>query len=577
MTTPVLDPGPPPTPSASPADSSGAPPAGPRPSRGDRFFSWTSGLGIVRGDGWIGGVAAGVAARLRIDPLIVRGIFVVVQLFGFPMLLVYAIAWAVLPDLDGRIPLRDAIRGQWTPAMGGIIACAVLGLVPAPVGAAIVLPAAYVSDPTIIALSIVFTVALLVAGLLVFVIASAARSPRPRSTPQTPAADPDERTASAAPLDPDRAPDASAAASGSGPDAPRADEEGDAAGFAASPSSLDPPSTESGAPSTEPTTPAEPVTPAAPVDEYAAWREQHAAWKMQDDAWRRQQQDAARLAREQARRERQERGAAFTADADERRRVRRATKPRTPFAYVAAVVGVAIVLGAIVGLAGASELSVARGLFVAALVTALGMVIAGAVRWRSGFLAFTTVLFLLGGAAGVAVPAARELHLTSYGVSNAPGAQRWPASAPFVQPWGDVTVSLRNNGEPDRPIHIEKRGGFTYVWFEPGVTLHLDLTVPAGGFQVDRDSDTQYEPVDLVEAFSATATTLPDGRVRYEGTYASDPAPSTRLSDEGIRLADPKDMIVTEQTLAIDQESGYVQIIVPRLTDTGAETPEESE
>ena len=73
---PPADPGPPPT----------APPGVPTGS--DRFFSWVQGLGIVRGDAWLGGVCGGIAARVRIDPLIVRGIFVVVALLGFPALLV---------------------------------------------------------------------------------------------------------------------------------------------------------------------------------------------------------------------------------------------------------------------------------------------------------------------------------------------------------------------------------------------------------------------------------------------------------------------------------------------------------
>ena len=78
---------------------------------GDRFFAWSAGLGVVRGDGWLGGVAAGLAARMRVDPLIVRGILVVAGLFGFPVLFLYAIAWALLPDLDERIPLQEAVRG----------------------------------------------------------------------------------------------------------------------------------------------------------------------------------------------------------------------------------------------------------------------------------------------------------------------------------------------------------------------------------------------------------------------------------------------------------------------------------
>ena len=86
----LADPGPPPPPPQLPTGS-------------DRFFSWVRGLGIARADGWLGGVCAGIAARLRIDPIIVRGIVVVAALFGLPMLVIYAVSWALLPDITGRI------------------------------------------------------------------------------------------------------------------------------------------------------------------------------------------------------------------------------------------------------------------------------------------------------------------------------------------------------------------------------------------------------------------------------------------------------------------------------------------
>ena len=88
------------------------------------------GLGIARGDAWLGGVCGGLAARLRIDPIIVRGIFVVVALLGFPALLVYAIAWALLPDTDGRIHLRELFHGRYDQAMTGVFILAAVGLVP---------------------------------------------------------------------------------------------------------------------------------------------------------------------------------------------------------------------------------------------------------------------------------------------------------------------------------------------------------------------------------------------------------------------------------------------------------------
>ena len=47
------------------------------------FFDWIRSHGIHRGrDRWIGGVSSGIAERMGIDPLIVRGIFIVLTLFA---------------------------------------------------------------------------------------------------------------------------------------------------------------------------------------------------------------------------------------------------------------------------------------------------------------------------------------------------------------------------------------------------------------------------------------------------------------------------------------------------------------
>ena len=83
--------------------------------RGTRFFDWMRGLGVVRSDGWLGGVCAGIAYRLGIDPLIVRGIVVVAGILGVPVLLLYAAAWALLPDRDGRIHLQRLFEGEFEP------------------------------------------------------------------------------------------------------------------------------------------------------------------------------------------------------------------------------------------------------------------------------------------------------------------------------------------------------------------------------------------------------------------------------------------------------------------------------
>lgn len=97
------------------------------PPRGtDRFFGWLRGLGIVRGsDRWFAGVAGGIAAKAGIDPLIVRGVFVVLAILGGPGILLYLAAWLLLPDFTGRIHLEELIRGR--ASAGVIVAVVILG------------------------------------------------------------------------------------------------------------------------------------------------------------------------------------------------------------------------------------------------------------------------------------------------------------------------------------------------------------------------------------------------------------------------------------------------------------------
>jgi len=537
---PAIDPGPPPAPPASVTA-----PAPYRP-RGERFFAWTSGLGVVRGDGWIGGVAAGLAARLRIDPLIVRGILVVVALFGFPVLFLYALAWALLPDLDERIPLREAMAGRFEPAQLGILALAVAGLIPFTPALLVIagIPAWMVQPglggwPFLSALAVGFGL-VVVAGLVFIIVRAAAQTPR-TSTPAAPV--PDQRTASAASM----APGSSAAASGSGPDAGDADVQGAdavAAGFAASAS----------APSSEPD-----VTSAPDAsdrdDEYAAWRAQHARWKEQDDAWRRQQRDGARAARDQARRERHAHAAAFSAEAAERRRLRRLTSPRTPFAYVATVLGIAVIAGALVAVTSPAELAGALGLFAAALVVALGMVVAGFARRRSGFLAAVTLVLLAGGAAAVAVPLLQSQHVlgSSYGISNLAEPPVSTAAEPFVQPWGDLNVYLAATSRPTAPLYVDKGDGSTWIRFDPDVAVTLDLTATEWGMRVISPTG---ELIDLREVPGAQVTDLTDGRTRFQ-----------------VRLATAD--ATTEQILVLDQRAGWVALDLPvdaadLTTETGA-------
>lgn len=109
------------------------PPGGTAPQPGgasSSFFDSLRRIGIVRAqDRWVGGVASGVARKLGVDPLVVRGVLVVLALFGGLTLVLYGVAWALLPEeSDGRIHLQEAIRGRFDAALAGAAAFVLVGI-----------------------------------------------------------------------------------------------------------------------------------------------------------------------------------------------------------------------------------------------------------------------------------------------------------------------------------------------------------------------------------------------------------------------------------------------------------------
>lgn len=100
---------------------------------GNAFFTWLRDLGIVRGsDRWFAGVAGGIAAKAGIDPLIVRGVFVVLAVLGGPGILLYLAGWLLLPDATGRIHVEDIVRGR---AQAGVLTAAII------IAAVVIIPA----------------------------------------------------------------------------------------------------------------------------------------------------------------------------------------------------------------------------------------------------------------------------------------------------------------------------------------------------------------------------------------------------------------------------------------------------
>ncbi|UNK71557.1 PspC domain-containing protein [Microbacterium sp. H1-D42] len=507
------------------------------PSGDNRFFSWVAGLGIARSEGWIGGVAAGIAARLRIDPLIVRGILVVATLCGLPLILLYAIAWALLPDAEGRIHARTLVHGHYEPAQLGILAGVVIGLMTLWPLSALSLFFRIVTGPyngydygfggpSGLSIFGFFLGLALVIVLLVFIVRAARRTPGGSPT--------DPRTASAATV----APVSFVSAGDSGIAAETDGRGADAGGIAFAAMMASAPALE------RPAEPAEPAQPSDPSD-LGAWREQHAAWQQQERAWRDQQQDADRVAREQARREREETAAAFSAEAAERRRVRRDSKPRASFAYVATAIGLALVTGAVVWLWSQTPDAVTVGLalFSASLVLALGMIITGIARRRSGFLAFVTAVTLFGAMIAGIGATVGDVRFGQVQLSNA-------APVDLRQPFGFTALWLYPFEEGrSEPITVHKGEGFTQINVDQGVQLDLTATigddVSVNWTQVALHADGSSEPGD---SGTWTGRPLGDGTniIHESVTSANDPTAETT--------------VITRAPVTIDQDSGTIYV-----------------
>jgi phage shock protein PspC (stress-responsive transcriptional regulator) len=131
-------PPPPPPPPPPSGPSAGAGPTGPQaaepqpgqpggPSdarqRMTRFFDAIRGVGIVRSrHRVVGGVCGGIAERTGIDPTVVRVIAVVLAIFGGIGVLLYGLAWLLLPEPDGRIHGEQVLHGKVDAgAVGAIV------------------------------------------------------------------------------------------------------------------------------------------------------------------------------------------------------------------------------------------------------------------------------------------------------------------------------------------------------------------------------------------------------------------------------------------------------------------------
>lgn len=234
-----------------------------------------------------------------------------------------------------------------------------------------------------------------------------------------------------------------------------------------------------------PSAPGPQPAPGAATDaELAQWRAQHDAWRAQDDAWRNAQRDAERLAREQVRAERHAAGVAFAAEAAERRRVRRASKPRASFVFVLAVLGAVAVAGAVGSLVAlgnddAASFAGAIGVLCAATVSAVAMIVAGIVRRRSGFLAFITIVLLCAGLVVAVFSGRQYLSISPTYLGVVEGEDRV-----IFQPFGTTQIEVfppnRQNDVRAGDITVRKGSQDTSIHVQPGTVLKLDAVVADG-------------------------------------------------------------------------------------------------
>ena len=451
---------------------------------GPGFYAWLRRLGVPRRAGWLGGVCAGVGARLGIDPIIVRGIVVVVAVLGAPFVLLYAIAWLLLPDTDGQIQLERLTRGIVDPAIVGIAVMGVIGIIPLVQGGWLGWrwwPDMTIADPIFgfnltWPLRVLWT--LIVVGAIIALIVWLAR--RSAAGPQAAAWQAGSTPPAYGTTDAPTAATSTTLAFAAG--ATRAD----AAPAAASAGAY---------PATEPPVPAV----GADADAIAEWRAQHEAWRLSHSEWKSGQAEADRAARARAAAENKARAQELTAQAEAARAARRASRPRTSAAYVVTVLGVALIGGAIAALRALSvpdtaDFAIPIAFAVATLAIAAGMLIAALRRRRAGFLAFTAIVStvtLLTATAGASIMPQGTLVPPGYGIPL-------DQSQRLVQPFGDAFMFAFPTGAEATPVvELTQGTGNTWLTIDEDARVALDATDAGTVNVVSVDADGTMTRVEV--------------------------------------------------------------------------------
>ncbi|AZZ56639.1 hypothetical protein C5E08_12545 [Rathayibacter iranicus] len=407
-------------PSDSASEGSASAAAAP-PAFENRFVLWLRGLDLPRQPGWIGGVCAGIADRLGIDPLIVRGIVIVVAVLGGPALLFYAAAWLLLPDQDGALPVERLLRGSFDrihAAIGALVLASMLPMAQGfwSLGGAYTgaIPWSPMTGRTVWSSGVLA----LIVAFIIWIVRRSARSSAP--PPATVALQP-----------------------------------------------------------TEPLAPQD-ARPSSP-EAVAEWRERQAAWRAEREAFRAQQsvsaRETARVRGEEARRA----AAAITAARLERRRLRRAARPRLRASLTLLALGAAALTGALVSLTVSGPTATVVGFATAALVLGVAIVLAAVLKRRAILLIAFSVVALLTATSTALLPTDRTFLPvlgSSYMLSNGtPG--RYSALLA-----SDLHVRIVPGFERDGELDLWVGVGHVSIEAMQGTSVRIETTSEETALQI---------------------------------------------------------------------------------------------
>ncbi|WP_157155145.1 PspC domain-containing protein [Diaminobutyricimonas sp. LJ205] len=443
--------------------------------QGNRFFAWMRSIGLTRQPGWIGGVASGIALRLNIDPLVVRGIIVVVALLGAPMLLLYAAAWMLLPDHTGKIHAEELGNGRFEPPVAGAGVMVLLELIP---GGNIAFP--FIGPifpwwngnvwPWAVGdgfFGVFWTLAIVGSAIWLVVALSNRAGNTPTATPMPPA------------------------------DGDAAGSDGATAAYptAAYPAATTTSPTAATVPLVAPDVPAS-EAPTDPAD-LAAWQQQQAKFKQERDEYVRTNQDAQR--------------AAMAAAAEERRRANAARaaayrseheRTRSHPLFTLSAIGLSLIVGALVlfavGEGALTEQSLTAGLASMLAVLAVAIIINGIIGKRSG------------GSSGLAVVVAITLvatsvspfgsHVTVFGSSDYEAEYSEDRDEVYFAGFGDTTIDLEEYWQGTRSgtdlreigeVRVFSGFGDVTVIVPDNEYIALNLNVGGGRLEVEGSTADQ--------------------------------------------------------------------------------------